>query len=361
MLNRRDSPNLDLLRSIAVLAVLADHIAATFGIAQNHGQLFWALGRWGVLLFFIHTSLVLMMAMERTWSKDARPFLSFYIRRAFRIYPLSIFAVALTVSFHIPKTSWGSGFEFLGLRTILSNLLLCQNLANTPSVSGPLWSLPYEVQMYLLLPALFVLLRGRAPVRRLLAIWGAAVGIGLLQAWFADLNVFGASRLGIAEYAPCFLTGVTAYYLVLRRPIVRLPFIAWTATLAVMTTVYLHWNASEGYVGYVEWICCLPVGILITCCAESGYGLLNRVTHDVAKYSYGLYLAQVPVLWLAFAKCHDLPRLAQCSLCLCLIVLVPVAAYHLIESPFIRLGTSVARRASKKWASALPAEEAAIR
>ena len=86
---RKESPNLDLLRSVAVLAVLADHVAATRGIAQKHIFL-WDLGSWGVLLFFVHTSFVLMMSLERLQFAGQQLYATFYIRRFFRIYPLSI-------------------------------------------------------------------------------------------------------------------------------------------------------------------------------------------------------------------------------------------------------------------------------
>src|SRR5208282_2014964 len=100
-----DSPNLDLLRTVAVLSVLTDHIAATFGIAQRH-PLFWALGRWGVLLFFVHTSLVLMMSMERLGLSDWQLYSAFYIRRFFRIYPLSVAVITIVLLARIPPTSW---------------------------------------------------------------------------------------------------------------------------------------------------------------------------------------------------------------------------------------------------------------
>src|SRR4030095_13313297 len=93
---RSESANLDLLRAIAVLAVVAHHALQFVGFEGGPG-------RFGVLIFFVHTCLVLLISLERL--DDGRPGLirSFYMRRAFRIYPLSIACVALVLLFHIPS------------------------------------------------------------------------------------------------------------------------------------------------------------------------------------------------------------------------------------------------------------------
>jgi len=56
-----DLPNLDFLRAVAVLLVLADHPGRHFQRFQ-----FGSLGLFGVLLFFVHTSLVLTYSMQRS-------------------------------------------------------------------------------------------------------------------------------------------------------------------------------------------------------------------------------------------------------------------------------------------------------
>ena len=73
----RDLPNLDLLRACAVVSVVAEHALLAFGIQTvGYWQVRW-MGIVGVLLFFLHTTLVLM------WSLERRPeTLDFYIPRA---------------------------------------------------------------------------------------------------------------------------------------------------------------------------------------------------------------------------------------------------------------------------------------
>src|SRR5438045_2701232 len=89
-------PNLDILRSIAVLSVFLAHALQVVAGCKPHEYLAYgidtsSLGRIGVLIFFVHTSLVLLRSLERTganlsgWSLIRY----FYVRRAFRIYPLS--------------------------------------------------------------------------------------------------------------------------------------------------------------------------------------------------------------------------------------------------------------------------------
>jgi len=65
----RSSTNLDTLRSTAVLAVYVAHLSyCLYGTDFAGFGFFEAIGRFGVILFFLHTSLVLMMSINRTAS-----------------------------------------------------------------------------------------------------------------------------------------------------------------------------------------------------------------------------------------------------------------------------------------------------
>ena len=89
--------NLDLLRSLAVLLVFADHLCMCLHIEHFHGWDLPSMGIAGVFMFFVHTSLVLM------WSLERKPHtLDFYIRRVFRIYPLAVTALTVALITHLP-------------------------------------------------------------------------------------------------------------------------------------------------------------------------------------------------------------------------------------------------------------------
>lgn len=163
---RRDSTVLDTLRATAVLLVLGAHLAEVLAFP---GALFstepwhWHVGRLGVLLFFVHTSLVLMMSLDRTPLCGAALLTDFYVRRTFRIYPLAIVTVAGVSIAGVPPAPWEPPVDVTP-GVLAANLLLVQNLADVPSILAPLWSLRLEVQMYLALPLVFVAIGSGVPV-----------------------------------------------------------------------------------------------------------------------------------------------------------------------------------------------------
>jgi hypothetical protein len=175
----RASPNLDILRSLATLMVVSCHLFIYFGNPVLFG-LFepGLLGILGVAIFFVHTSLVLMQSLARRepYLSDWALHLDFYIRRGFRIYPLSILIVTVVYFFKLPlahlqphQLSEGR----YGLSVLFANLALVQNCLQNGEILGPLWSLPFEVQMYLVFPALYLMVR--AGVGSSAAIFGWAI------------------------------------------------------------------------------------------------------------------------------------------------------------------------------------------
>ena len=107
----RDLANLDLLRSVAVGLVFVGHMMGMMRI-RGLGDV----GHFGVLLFFVHTSLVLMLSMGRLGLSGGRLYTAFMVRRIFRIYPLSVLTVLLVVAFvFLPPLGLGDLCGLAGL------------------------------------------------------------------------------------------------------------------------------------------------------------------------------------------------------------------------------------------------------
>jgi len=320
-------PNLDFLRAVAVLLVLAAHVAG-YTILTNRTS--YAMGQLGVMLFFVHTSLVLMQSLERQHLAGAALFQTFYLQRACRIYPLAIvmlLGIYLFLDYH-----W-TPFE------LLANLLLVQNLVYARYMSTVLWSLCLEVQMYLVLPVLFVLFRRRR-LRWLLALWALSIPLAVLQPLLS-------ARLNLFEFAPCFLAGVLAWRVQGRA---RLPGWLWPPLLAVASLAFIIYAEPRAN-NYGRWIVCLSVGLAIPWLRELAAPRLNRACKFIAKYSYGIYLFHPPLMWLAFRTLDGVHPFWQWSVFLSLMVTLTGLGYHLIELPMIRLGA----RWSQGRAAVLPA------
>ncbi len=347
---QQESPNLDFLRSAAVLYVLGYHLYLYFQQNQylqreNVGKIhIWAIGHWGVLIFFVHTSLVLMFSLERQQLRfPGKPlYFPFLTRRTFRIFPLSFFMVMSAAILSLPVGHLKAG-QFVQVHLhwtgLLSNLLLMQNVSHTESILAPLWSLPYEMQMYLLLPVLYFLARS-ARSALLPVLWGVAVFLGMyLYRMDMPATVYFGLRPGFPDllvYVPCFLPGIIAYKLTKTRRL-TLPAAMWPFALLVLTTLYLLRPSHKR-----GWFCCLLLGIAAPQFREMANPVLRRIFHIIARYSYGIYLSHFICIWLAFQACSSLPVWGRWIVLATTLVLAPYGLYHGLEEPMIRLGGKIA-------------------
>ncbi len=317
---KQDSVNLDVLRSMAILLVVAAHLLVAAGQDARF------LGPLGVQLFFIHTCAVLMFSLERRPGTPA-----FFLRRFFRIYPLSIFCVLAAVLFHIPS---GSGGHFIytpaSAGAVASNLLLIQNLTHSYVVIAVLWSLPLEIQMYTVLPMLY-----RMNKIRIELLWMLAVAVASLHLTM----IHGLSRLTILDYVPDFLAGVVAYR-VSKTAAKIIPAWLWLPFLMALAGVYYFAPPSQ----LSGWCVSFAVGWLIPRFMEIKTGsIFHSVAHSIARYSYGIYLAHLFCIWVAFVRFSSLPVAGRIVLFAILLGGIPFALYHAIERPCMWMGARAAR------------------
>jgi len=277
----------------------------------------------GVLIFFVHTSFVLMQSLERSAGV-----LDFYIRRAFRIYPL---AIACVLSGWLLALHPNGSFRSWSIRTVAANLLLIQNLTYDDNMWAGLWTLPLEVQMYALLPLVYFAVRSR-PLIMLFAVCAASVPLALLQTAVTQ-------RLNVFQYAPCFLSGVLAWR-VSREPLPRLPGRWWPLAFVLVWPVFL--TASREHQFWYRWAFCFALGLTIPFVHQMRP---LKLAAEIAKYSYGIYLTHYVVMtWSLRLPVH--PVLQWLTLVIgCW--MMPVLVYKYVEQPGIRLGRRLVSRAEQ--------------
>jgi peptidoglycan/LPS O-acetylase OafA/YrhL len=338
-----DLPNLDFLRAVAVLLVLFGHLTYFLG-RRDFGPLrtYW-MGALGVKLFFVHTCFVLMLSLERLWKKQGAPelFASFMVRRIFRIYPLSIVVVLLVVAFRMPMAELHPS-HFVGMPEhfglVVSNLLLVQD--STHSILGPMWSLPYEMAMYLFLPWLFVFLYPNKSCLRISAIWLISVLVGIVFVF----RIGRPTTEHFLPYVPCFLPGVIAYQLQrTHRP--QLPAFLWPGVVSLGVLLFLWRQTFLSNDSFKSWFVCLLLGLAVPYFAQISTPWLAEPSRLVAKYSYSIYLVHFFCIWVSFDLLHYvLPRFVRLALFTTLILVLPVFFYRFLEEPMIRVGKRLADR-----------------
>ena len=304
---------------------MISHIPIKFPYFLPHEQL----GLLGVMIFFVHTSFVLIKSLNKINCKNKfQFFFKFYIQRIFRIYPLSIFAVLVffTISYHF--------LNFFNLKDFLSNIFLIQNITQNPSNPPPLWSLPYEVQMYLFLPLIFLITRNN--VKKITTLYIFTM-IMVLIFKIVDKNKF---YYDLIHFFPCFLTGVISYALFKKnnQKISIIYLIIYLFISIILFPFLFTKYIPENLLGTIF---CLPLALLISFTQEIKFKIINNITKKIAKYSYCIYLfhplaIKIFIDW-QIKTWFKIPIIITATVVFCYII------YNLIEKPAIKLGKKLSQ------------------
>ena len=309
-----------------MITVVVEHTLIALGVRTLGPFPVPYLGVLGVLVFFVLTALVLM------WSLERRPHtLDFYIRRWFRIYPLALAMIGIAWLLHVKV-----GVQPVHANPSLKEILVQATLLRMSSTEliGVMWTLPYEVQMYVLLPVLFFFVRKNFSLWPLLLLWGLVVE--------ATVGV-PSSGHNFAVALGYFLPGVMAY-VGFGRWKAMLPGWLLPVFLAVMWAIFLYrFNFHKG------WFFCLIIGLSLPLFQQMGSEWVLAPSRQIAKYSYGIYLthpfAIVIGLYLLRGRSLTMRLLVE----LISLVVFPVLAYHLLEHPMILVGSRLAAKAEGKY------------
>src|SRR6267154_3314959 len=275
--------NLDILRAVAVLAVLARH----FG-ALDCG---WA----GVDLFFVLSGFLVSGLLFSEWQKSGSMDVKrFYVRRAWRIYPA--FYVFLLITSLLIGAS-------LRIDSFAAAALFVQNYRTGigPTLWTHLWSLAVEEHFYLILPpALWMLARNRF---RYLPVVVAVVAVLALVLRFQAGSTLSGEEYGV-WYTPTHLRldslafGVLLRWLrefhparftmLARSRWMALPVVAAGFMLAVFP---LESPAMHTY-GFT--VLYLGFGALLVMVFNRKRSPVLRPLAAMGKHSYSIYLWHAP-------------------------------------------------------------------
>jgi peptidoglycan/LPS O-acetylase OafA/YrhL len=348
---------LDVLRVLAVMLVMGRHMSsppADWPAGARNVLGMWHLGGWvGVDLFFVLSGFLVSGLLFSEFKRHGRisP-LTFYARRAWKIYPPYFVMIAVTVAL-----IWAQGGEFERIQ-LVAEVLFFQNFVR--GLWNHTWSLAVEEHFYLLLPLVFLLVihtrsRARSSLRPVLLV-GAIVTVGGLL-----LRLKNAAAIPAFEpYTHMFATqlrldslffGVMlAYpYHFHREHFVRVlrPWrvLLLLGGLLLLTPVFVlpvernpllyTLGFTVIYVGSGM----LVIGALL--CDVRRSRVLRGVA-VVGTFSYSIYLWHMPVLafaipWLERINGGPLPFVLGSAVYLGLSVVVGIGMAKLIEVPALRV------------------------
>jgi peptidoglycan/LPS O-acetylase OafA/YrhL len=373
----------DAFRALAIFLVVAYHVLQ---MAQPtwHGRphVFGELGVWGVDCFFVLSGLLLGGEYVRSLLAPTIVLQSprvFFVKRVLRIVPLYFACVLLSIVFNAAFLH-----VFPTAKDVVAHLLFLQDFDSTlaTSINGPFWTMPVDMEFYLLLPVyagvMAAIFRANPTLPRRTALFAslaAITTIGLmyrllvakynpvaLQSFSNEIvwvrNVIGMSGafcLGIA-------LSIISTMKIKPMPIVAVMLLAFAGALEFVVT---RTNALEGgpisnrlIFGQTifDFAGALSVALIMYVVVEGDYGFVNKLVKSkivltLAALAYGVYLIHYPIANAVspfFKDASSLERVFGITLATIVPTLcVAYIANRFVEQRFLRMKGAIANAPSK--------------
>jgi peptidoglycan/LPS O-acetylase OafA/YrhL len=327
-------PDIDGLRAVAVMLVLAYHMRA-----------FGAFGGFvGVDVFFVISGFLISSVILKDIEESRFSLVAFYERRIRRIIPALVVMLLVTTAvccyYQLPSQLENSAKSLLAATYSVSNIffLMTTNYFsnNDTKLFLPTWSLAVEEQFYIFFPLFLMLIRRFYPGRLKTAIVSVAVASLVVNAW------------------SIFIFPMAGFYL----PITR----AWELLLGTMLAMGIFpriesriWRNLFSAVGLAGIVVCgfVPfpgvAGLLPCACAaliiaagQTGTSLVGRLLSlkpvvFIGLISYSLYLWHMPIIILLRMSMLHIPNASNHVLKgtnVIVSIIVATLSWWLVETPF---------------------------
>lgn len=210
--------NFDLIRLLAAFQVLVVHGIEHLKLSQLNPVMNITEFFPGVLMFFTISGFLIFASLDRNNNLK-----KYFYNRFLRIYPALWLCFILTVILLV-------SFSIVPVKDLFGTTMLKWNFAQitffqfwTPDIlrlwgvgtpNGSLWTIPVEIEYYLLLPAVIMFFKGIQLIYKFLFLGACSV---LFNAYLAtmvgkDESVFvKLARVNVLPYLYCFLIGAIIY------------------------------------------------------------------------------------------------------------------------------------------------------
>lgn len=342
-------PDIQGLRMVAVLAVIADHLFR------------WPSGGFvGVDVFFVISGFLITGLLMREHDRTGTiSFRGFYLRRVKRIIPAAMLVILTTVvtaylvfsSVRADQTLW-DGVWATFFAANWHSAIQGTDYFNAEFAASPLqhyWSLSVEEQFYFVWPWVMLLIfvvaaRTQSVDRRktahraiTIAILAITVGSFGWALWDTASNPTWAY---FSTFTRAWELGVGALLAVIATNFARIPnrlrpLLGWLGLAGIVVSLFLVNDDAGGFPA--PWAALPVFATALVIAAGTGgeqrlmWPITNRVSSWVGDISYSLYIWHFPVIIiLAALMPADLPYYAACVV---LITLLSVGSFYLVEEP----------------------------
>lgn len=319
-------PELDGLRALAALMVMAFHLAQA-GI-HIPGPL--TFGQTGVDLFFVLSGFLITSILLQARPGDWDEVKTFYVRRSLRIFPLYF--------------GYLIGSSLLGELPSWQYWVYLQNFAiawGVP-VAGPghFWSLAVEEQFYLVWPflVLFSPRRWLAPI--LWAMVFTSAGLGFYFSPGASFYLT-FTRLGGLAAGALLAVAHRRNLLEPHRRLLQVGILVFAVPMVgiglVFRNVGLTWFVVVKYLLVTGFYACVVATQLVGSDSVASKFLRARGLRFIGRISYGLYVFHPAVFAFCLKRSVALPMWLQASIAITAAFAISVASWYGFERHFIKL------------------------
>jgi len=291
-------PWIDALRGLAILMVLANHVALVVPGLSAPVEMLARFGQMGVQLFFVASAYTLCLSWQQRRADEAQPVLRFLLRRLFRIAPLYGFGIALFAALHLLQTG-GTPADPYNAGNVLANAFFVHGFvpaAQNSIVPGG-WSIGVEMAFYAAFPLCMALLSRWPGVAAPLV--AAAAALAVAMAWPAGpMSNNSYAYFHPMNQLPVFLIGI-ALFQWHRRPASanRRQDLAATlvGAMALLATAAL-WRS-----GWPSAFAVVPttagIGLAALAHGASRLRWLPEVLREIGRRSFAIYVVHLLFAW----------------------------------------------------------------